>query len=147
MNHFSRQRLEMLSWNWRWLSADLECSAGSSGKGTLAKVDWRCPAVEPIRQAEIKQLCVSVFFIRGSNILWVGVGSVAHSQSLGWVAKATHYASFLFHYSSQRQREKPFKFYWHKLYHCRTKNESMLGNASSLLVKIIRKLSLGTEWR
>jgi hypothetical protein len=42
-----------------------------------------------IRQVEIEQLCVSVFFIHGSNILWAGAGSAVLSQSLGKVAKAT----------------------------------------------------------
>ena len=46
---------------------------------------------ESISQVEIEQLCMSVFFICRSNILWVGTGSVAHSESLGGVAKATCY--------------------------------------------------------
>lgn len=57
------------------LSADL-------GKDMLAEVDWRHPAVEPTGQVEIEQLCVSVFFICRSNILWAGDCSTVLSQSL-----------------------------------------------------------------
>jgi hypothetical protein len=38
------------------LSADSGCWAGSSGKATLAEVDWGCPTIVPIRQVEIEQL-------------------------------------------------------------------------------------------
>jgi hypothetical protein len=72
------------------LSADLGCWARSSEKGTLAKVEWGCPAIVPVKQAEIEQLCVCVFFILGSNVLWTGAGSMVYSQGLGRVAKATH---------------------------------------------------------
>lgn len=53
------------------------------------------PAIVPIRQVEIEQLCVSVFFIHGPNILWAGAGNAVHSQGLVWVAKATHNISQL----------------------------------------------------
>lgn len=53
----------------------------------LAEVDWRCSAVEPIRQVETEQLCVSVLSILEFKILWVGL--VAQSaRSLGRVSKA-----------------------------------------------------------
>ena len=67
------------------LATEADCrfrwSAGSSGKGMPAEVGWRHPAVEPIRQVEIEQLCMSVFFIHGSNILWSGAGSEVYSRS------------------------------------------------------------------
>ena len=52
--------------------------------GRVGKMERkRHPTVEPIRQIKIKQLCVSVFFIYGSNILWEGTGCEVCSQSLG----------------------------------------------------------------
>ena len=69
------------------LSTDLGCWAGSTGEDTLTS-SWRRPTVESVRQVEIEQLYISVFFICGSNI---GAGSMAHSRRLGGVAKATCY--------------------------------------------------------
>ena len=47
------------------LKADLGCGARSIGKGTLAAVDWRHPAVEPRRQVGIEQyVCVCAFHPR-----------------------------------------------------------------------------------
>ena len=54
----------------------------------LLEVDWRHPAVEPIRQVEIEQLCVHFIFICGSNILWIGTGNTVHFQSFDGVTKA-----------------------------------------------------------
>ena len=49
----------------------------------LAMVDWRRPAVVPIRHVETEQLRVPVFFISGSNILGQGL-VVRSTQSLKW---------------------------------------------------------------
>jgi hypothetical protein len=75
------------------LNTDLKGWVGSSGKDTLAKIDWGRPAIVSIRQIEIEQLCGSVFFVCGSNILWTC--STAYSQSLGDVARVTYNASVM----------------------------------------------------
>lgn len=43
------------------LTTDLWCWAGSSGKGTLARVDWGLSSIEPTGKLKLSNMCVCVF--------------------------------------------------------------------------------------